>query len=96
MAETATEQPVAPEKATNGHAVENGTTDMSHYKMPDSKTLQEAGDLSIRDENNAEMKFSSLYTDKPGERQLICFIRHFYCGVGLSSSRCPTTVAKPS
>lgn len=81
MADATTEQPAAAEKATNGHAVENGTTDQSHYKLPDSKTMTEAGNLPLKDENNAEIKFSSLYTDKPGEKQLIVFIRHFYCGV---------------
>jgi hypothetical protein len=80
---TTTQQTAVAEKATNGHATENGSTDKSHYKVPDAKTLKEAGELPIKDEKNAEIKFSALYTDKPGERQLIVFIRHFYCGVSI-------------
>ena len=52
----------------------------SHYKIPDTKTIQEAGDLKIKDENGNEFAFKSLYESQTG-RQLIVFIRHFYCGV---------------
>ena len=52
----------------------------AHYALPDAGTLKEVGELLIKDENGKEMQFKSLYED-PSGRQLIVFIRHFYCGV---------------
>jgi hypothetical protein len=52
----------------------------AQYKLPDAQTLQEVGQLPVKDENGNEIPFKSLYEDQPG-RQLIVFIRHFYCGV---------------
>lgn len=52
------------------------------YALPDAKTLQEAGELEVQDEAGAKMPFKTLYTPSEGTtRQLIVFIRHFYCGV---------------
>lgn len=54
----------------------------AHRKLPEAKTLSEAGDVLIKDKDGKELPLKSLYTDQPGdERQLIVFIRHFYCGV---------------
>ncbi|CAK4032469.1 Hypothetical predicted protein [Lecanosticta acicola] len=61
----------------------NGTekSEESHRQLPDPKTLAEAGELPIKDENGNEVAFKTLYADKPAhERQLIIFIRHFFCG----------------
>lgn len=50
--------------------------------MPDQKIIQEAGQLEIKDKDGNKVPFHSLFTDKPAEqRQLIVFIRHFFCGV---------------
>lgn len=57
-------------------AVEEG----DNYAIHDAKTLQEAGELKIKDESGKEVAFKSLYEVQPG-RQLIVFIRHFFCGV---------------
>ena len=60
----------------------NGNHQEVHYALPDAKTLQEVGEMKIKDENDNEIAFKSLYEGKEG-RQLIVFIRHFYCGVRL-------------
>lgn len=54
---------------------------LDNYALHDAKTLQEAGELKIKDERGQEVVFKSLYEGQPG-RQLIIFIRHFFCGVG--------------
>lgn len=81
-----------PGPGTKPYPVEksNGTTIVEHnddeqYKLPNAKTLQEAGELKIQDENGTEVPFRSLYEGKPG-RQLIVFIRHFFCGVSTKQS----------
>ena len=58
----------------------NSKHDGEQYKLPDTKTLQEAGGYMIKDENGKETAFKSLYEAQEG-RQLIIFIRHFFCGV---------------
>lgn len=59
-----------------------GTEPEAHYAIPDAKTLQQAGELSVLDEGGKEISFKSLYTgDNAAERELIVFIRHFRCGV---------------
>lgn len=56
------------------------------YQLPDPKALEAAGDFDITDENGNKIAFKSLFTGKPeGERQLIIFIRHFFCGVSPSA-----------
>lgn len=66
----------APEK--------NPSTPDAHRALPEKKTVETAGEHLIKDEKGNEIAFKSLYTDKPaGERQLIVFVRHFFCGVSL-------------
>ena len=55
--------------------------DEPHYEIPDAQTLQEAGDLMIKDEWGKEIPFKTLYDNKPGTQQLIIFIRHFFSSV---------------
>ncbi|KAI3395930.1 hypothetical protein diail_641 [Diaporthe ilicicola] len=56
-------------------------TKAPHRELPDSKALEEAGDVLIKDKEGKEFPLKSLYTNKPGnERQLIVFVRHFHCG----------------
>lgn len=50
------------------------------YTLPSASALAKAGALLILDEHNISVPFESLYKDQPG-RQLIIFIRHFFCGV---------------
>ena len=58
--------------------IQNG--DAGNGKLPDAQTLQDVGELLIKDENGKSMAFKSPYEDQPG-RRLIVLIRHFYCGV---------------
>lgn len=59
-----------------------GNATQPHRQLPDSKTLEEAGELMIKDKDGNQIPFHSLYTNKPaGQRQLIIFVRHFFCGV---------------
>jgi hypothetical protein len=53
----------------------------AHYELPDTQTLQEAGELLIKDEAGKEIPFKTLYEHKSGAQQLIIFIRHFFCHV---------------
>lgn len=64
--------------ASDAHVVDN--TEPDNYALHDASTLQEAGELQLKDENGKEVPFKSLYEGQPG-RQLIIFIRHFFCGV---------------
>ena len=73
-------KPAEPAASTQNGDAAPEKHDAAHYKLPDASTLKEAGELSIKDENGKEIQFKSLYEGKPG-RQLIVFIRHFYCGV---------------
>ncbi|KAF7196419.1 Peroxiredoxin-like 2C [Pseudocercospora fuligena] len=53
----------------------------SHRELPSPQTLAQAGDLKIKDKDGNEIPFKDLYTGKAdNERQLIIFIRHFFCG----------------
>ncbi|KAJ4397528.1 hypothetical protein N0V93_001759 [Gnomoniopsis smithogilvyi] len=53
----------------------------SHRQLPDDKALAEAGDVMIKDKEGNSLPFKSLWTGKPeNERQLIVFVRHFFCG----------------
>ncbi|GAM89951.1 hypothetical protein ANO11243_079910 [Dothideomycetidae sp. 11243] len=49
---------------------------------PSRDALEEAGDIPVFDSAGNQRAFKSLYTvgDVVGSRQLIIFIRHFYCG----------------
>lgn len=49
---------------------------------PDKKTLEEAGDISIYDSEGTPKPFKSFFQGDMaiGQRQLVLFVRHFYCG----------------
>ena len=68
--------------------VSGGTTAAAqprdNYTPPSAEVLQQAGDLKIKDESGNEVAFKSLYEGQSG-RQLIVFIRHFFCGVRIVS-----------
>lgn len=51
--------------------------------LPTPEQLHKADDIPIYDAEGNERPFSSLYrgTEHQGQRQLLIFIRHFYCGV---------------
>lgn len=51
-------------------------------ELPTEAALSEAGEIMIKDKDGKEIALKSLYTGKPAdERQLLIFIRHFFCGV---------------
>lgn len=54
------------------------------HTKPDEKTLRQAGELEILDESGKAITFNQLYNTE--SRQVVVFIRHFFCGV--SSSYC--------
>lgn len=59
----------------------------AHRALPDKKAVEAAGELLIKDGKGNEIAFKSLFADKPaGEKQLIVFVRHFFCGVRQSIS----------
>jgi hypothetical protein len=49
------------------------------HTKPDEKTLREAGELEVLDESGNAITFDQLYNTE--NRQVIVFIRHFFCGV---------------
>ena len=48
------------------------------HPKPDEKILREAGELEILDESGKAITFNQLYNTE--NRQVIVFIRHFFCG----------------
>lgn len=52
-------------------------------EAPGSEALEKAGDIPIFDSAGNSRLFKSLYTvgDVVGDRQLVIFVRHFFCGV---------------
>ena len=50
---------------------------------PTKATLEKVADLPVLDANKKSRTFKSLYADNEDgpRRVLICFIRHFFCGV---------------
>lgn len=53
----------------------------AHRELPSKQALDEAGEIKIQDKDGNEIAFSSLFAGKSeGEKQLIVFIRHFFCG----------------
>jgi hypothetical protein len=60
-----------------------GTLDVTH-DIPTSKDLQKVGDLLVLDAQGKSRPFKELY-EAPlvAPRQLIIFIRHFFCGVSI-------------
>jgi hypothetical protein len=66
-------------------APNNEKTPDAHRELPSTQAIDKAGEHLIKDENGNEVAFKTLYTDKPAdERQLIVFVRHFFCGVSLN------------
>lgn len=55
--------------------------------LPTSEELRKAGDIPIFDADGVARPFKSLYQgiEHQGQRQMIIFVRHFYCGVSCSS-----------
>jgi hypothetical protein len=51
--------------------------------LPTQQDLSSVGDIQLYDANGNTRTFRSLYSgdDVMSERQLIIFVRHFYCGV---------------
>jgi len=54
------------------------------HAKPDEKTLRDAGELEILDESGKAITFNQLYNTE--NRQVIVFIRHFFCGVSSPNS----------
>lgn len=50
------------------------------YNLPSAKALKAAGEVQIQDEDGQKFAFKELYQTE-GERTLIIFVRHFFCGV---------------
>lgn len=61
--------------------------DESHY-LPRPDQLEKAANMPVYDADGVSRTFKSLYTGSEhiGQRQLIIFIRHFYCFVCPASS----------
>ncbi|PPJ54207.1 hypothetical protein CBER1_01062 [Cercospora berteroae] len=56
-------------------------TEEKRRELPSQATLDEVGEINIKDKDGKEVPLKSLYTGKPAnERQLIIFVRHFFCG----------------
>lgn len=57
-------------------------------ECPDRGTLAAAGEVSIYDQMGNKRAFRTLFTglDAIGDRQLVIFVRHFYCGVSCIGS----------
>ena len=55
--------------------------------LPSQKELDKAGNVLIYDANGVARPFKSLYqgVEHEGSRQMVIFVRHFYCGVSLES-----------
>ena len=67
-----------------GGAAAGAAQPRDNYTPPSADVLQQAGDLKIKDESGNGIAFKSLYEGQSG-RQLIIFIRHFFCGVRIVS-----------
>jgi hypothetical protein len=63
-----------------------GTVDVNN-DLPTEKDLQKVGDLLVLDAQGQSRPFKELYNaPHVAPRQLIIFIRHFFCGV--SNHKC--------
>lgn len=59
-----------------------------HRELPDGKALAKAGDVMIKDKEGNSLPLKSLWAGKSeNERQLIVFVRHFFCGVSIHCYR---------
>lgn len=84
MADTVTDTQLSNGEAgvsenTDSPAQVNSYENEEQYRLPDAKTINEAGEAVIKDEIGKAVAFRSIF-EQPG-RQLIIFIRHFFCGV---------------
>ena len=53
-----------------------------NQELPSKEDLERCGDLPILTSNGQSLRFRGLYTGCSGaERNLIIFVRHFFCGV---------------
>lgn len=60
----------------------SATSTPESYTLPSASALKRAGEVEIQDEHGKAFPLKSLYEDSgPGERQLVVFVRHFFCGV---------------
>lgn len=55
----------------------------AQYEKPSGKVLEQAGELNVLDAQGNKISFKDIYSgDKnPALRQLVIFVRHFFCGV---------------
>jgi hypothetical protein len=52
--------------------------------LPSSEAVKQCEDMLVLDSKGASHSFKSLYSgDGVAPRQLIIFVRHFYCGVSI-------------
>lgn len=57
----------------------------AHRALPSEKTVADAGEILIKDKDGNQLALKSVWSGKAqNERQLIIFIRHFFCGVRLT------------
>jgi len=65
--------------------------------FPTRAQMRETGDMLIYDANGQARTFKSLYEGEHviGDRQLIIFVRHFYCGACQSYLKALTTSITP-
>lgn len=76
--------------SSNNNSVHHGDAAATgaHRELPDEKTLAEAGEIMIKDKDGGQLALKSLWSGKAqGEKQLIVFIRHFFCGVSVARAR---------
>ena len=67
----------------------SSTKTKESYTLPTAEALKAAGELEIKDEHGTSFPFKTLYADNK-TRQVIFFIRHFYCGIRPPSIPSPT------
>lgn len=62
---------------------------------PSKKTLEEAGEIVIYDSQGIGKPFKSFFQGDMaiGQRQLVLFVRHFYCGVRAYSAISTDTIS---
>lgn len=70
-----------------------GTVDVNN-DIPTEKDLENVGDLLVLDANGASRPFKDLYkAPNVAPKQLIIFIRHFFCGVSIAMLTRASTLA---
>lgn len=76
-----------PKKAVVSRFITTRAMAQTHgegHSKPDQTTLDAAGELPVLDESGKEIPFRDLYNTEG--RQVIVFIRHFFCGVSSHST----------